>query len=137
MDRRGTQTLAIVAGIVTLACGGFAVAMAVSSDDDGGSGGDAGAPGGTAAEAPAADGIPVAIADFTFVPNPVSVAVGGAVTWTNDDGLAHSVQSDDGVLASDNLNSGESYTATFDAPGEIAYFCGIHPSMTGVVTVTP
>ena len=60
MDGRGTPALAVIAGVITLACGGFAVAMAVSSDDDGGGGG-------AATETPAADGVPVVIADFALL----------------------------------------------------------------------
>ena len=131
MDGRGTRLLAVIAGVITLACGGFAVAMAATSEDDADSGG---AP---SASAPAEGAVAVDIADFAFDPNPVSVPVGGAITWTNRDGLAHSVRSDDGALASSPIDQGQTYTATFAAAGEIAYYCGIHPSMTGTVTVTP
>ncbi len=130
MDRR-TPALAVIAGVITLACGGFAVAMAVTTEDDGATGT------ATDGSVPAEGAVAVVIADFAFDPNPVSVPVGGAVTWTNSDDLAHSVQSDDGVLGSPPIDEGQTYTATFDTAGEIAYYCGIHPSMTGTVTVTP
>ena len=32
---------------------------------------------------------------------------------------------------------GEVFSTIFDSPGTFEYFCAIHPSMTGTVTVTP
>ena len=60
---------------------------------------------------------------------------GSAVRWTNADGLAHTVVADDGTFASSNIDEGEAYAFTFTDPGTYPYFCGIHESMRGTVTV--
>jgi plastocyanin len=36
----------------------------------------------------------VAIQNFSFSPSTVSVAPGGTVTWTNNDGASHTITSD-------------------------------------------
>jgi plastocyanin len=78
----------------------------------------------------------VAIEDFAFGPKELSVAAGTTVTWTNNDGFAHSVISQDGSVQSESIAPGEAFTFTFEAPGTNAYFCGIHNSMKASVTVT-
>jgi plastocyanin len=77
----------------------------------------------------------VTIADFAFNPPTLAVPRGTTVTWTNNDGLGHSVVAGDGGFASDTLGTGASFQFTFHSAGEFAYICGLHPSMTGVVTV--
>lgn len=58
------------------------------------------------------------------------------VTWTNEDGTAHSVLSDDGRFAgSGPISPGMSFTRTFLTPGEYAFHCGFHPDMKGTLTV--
>ena len=77
----------------------------------------------------------VTIADFAFTPPELTVPVGTTVTWTNVDALGHSVVASDGSFASDTLDSGATFQFTLDAPGQYAYICGIHPEMSGTVTV--
>lgn len=116
---------------MTLACGGFAVGAAVSSDDDG-DGPTSSQPG-----APAEGAEPVVIRDFAFDPPDLSVAVGATVMWTNEDSTTHTVRDSSGaVIASPNLGQGDTYTATFDEPGTYDYICTIHTNMSGSVTVT-
>lgn len=78
-------------------------------------------------------GSQVSIADSTFSPASVSVAVGGEVTWTNADAFAHTVTFDDVDCGS--VAGGATVSRTFDTAGEFAYSCTIHPSMRGTVTV--
>jgi plastocyanin len=85
----------------------------------------------TVASAPAS----VTIADFAFEPEALTVPVGTNVTWTNRDPLAHSIRAADESFESDDLGDGTAFQFTFDAPGEYAYVCGIHPSMSGTVVV--
>jgi plastocyanin len=92
------------------------------------------AAGGT--EAPAAGGNTVNIADFTFDPGDLEVAAGTEVTWENADGVPHRIASDDGTFDSEDLAQGDTFSHTFDTAGEFPYICGIHPQMTGTITVT-
>lgn len=76
----------------------------------------------------------ISVEDFAFAPESTSVAVGDEVTWTVADGASdHTVQFDD--EESKTLAAGDTYSRTFDEAGEFAYICGIHPQMTGTVTV--
>ena len=79
----------------------------------------------------------VAIADFEFAPQALTVAPGTTVTWTNNDSLQHSVVATDQSFASNAFDGGTTFRFRFDTPGEHAYFCGVHPSMTATITVTP
>jgi plastocyanin len=78
----------------------------------------------------------VAIADFEFTPQVLTVAPGTTVTWTNNDSLEHSVVATDQSFTSNPLNGGTTFQFRFDTPGDHTYFCGFHPSMTATVTVT-
>jgi plastocyanin len=84
----------------------------------------------TSAAAPAS----VAIADFSFAPQELTVRKGTTVTWVNDDPFGHSVAGDG--FSSGPLDSGATFAFTFDAPGRYTYVCGVHPQMTGTVIVT-
>jgi plastocyanin len=76
----------------------------------------------------------VTIASFAFTPATVTISVGDSVTWTNQDGTAHTATAS-GTFDSGNLAGGASYTATFSTAGTFDYLCSIHPSMTGRVVV--
>mgnify|MGYP001604578443 CR=1 FL=1 len=79
--------------------------------------------------------VSVSIKDFKFVPSEASIKVGDTVVWTNDDNAAHTVESTDRTLKSDELSHGDTYKHTFTKAGTYNYICGIHPSMKGSVTV--
>ena len=87
-----------------------------------------------------ADGTAVVISDFAFDPETVEVAAGDTVTWTNDDGVAHTVTAGSSGAATDDfdeaIDAGESAEITFDEAGTYDYFCAIHPTMTGEVVVS-
>ena len=59
-------------------------------------------------------------------PTRISITVGDEVTWTNNDGTAHTVTADDDSSDSGNLDSGATFPQTFDEAGEFAYHCNIH-----------
>jgi plastocyanin len=90
---------------------------------------------GGAAHAAAARSVTIKIANFAFNPGVTTVSVGTAVTWTNNDDDAHSVVADNKAFRSSPLDTGDSYTFTFTAPGTYAYHCGLHPQMVGKVVV--
>ena len=78
----------------------------------------------------------VRIEDFAFVPANIVIDVGTTVTWTNYDSVGHTVTSDDGdALDSALVQDGDTFSYTFDTPGEYAYHCTPHPNMLGLVTV--
>jgi plastocyanin len=70
-----------------------------------------------------------------FSPNPVVVAVGGTVTWTNNDTVAHTSTADGGTWNSGTIGVGGTFSRTFSTTGTFAYHCAIHPGMIGTVTV--
>jgi plastocyanin len=123
----------IVAAVVTIGAAAFALGRGVASDSSSSATGGAAAPATAAPQGATA----VAIKDFAFSPETVTVKVGSAVTWTNGDGFAHSVKSADGSFVSQDLQQGQTFTMTFSAPGSHPYVCGIHNSMTGTVVVEP
>ena len=63
------------------------------------------------------------------------VAVGTKVVWTNNDDIPHTVTSEDRVLHSPPLDTGDSYDFVFAKPGRYPYFCSLHPHMQGIVIV--
>lgn len=79
--------------------------------------------------------VAVSIANFAYDPTPVTVAVGDTVTWTNNDGVPHTVTANDGTFQSGTLQPGQSFSFTFTAPGTIDYHCEFHANMSGQVVV--
>ena len=77
----------------------------------------------------------VKIDNFSFSPQEVKVRAGAIVTWTNRDDIPHTVTSTDSVFKSKTLDTDDKFTTTFAKPGTYAYFCSIHPKMTGKVIV--
>jgi plastocyanin len=70
-----------------------------------------------------------------YAPNPISVAIGGTITWTNNDVVAHTSTGDDGSWNSGTIAPGSNFSRTFPSAGTFAYHCTIHPGMVGTVTV--
>ncbi|WP_018268554.1 cupredoxin domain-containing protein [Methylosinus sp. LW4] len=77
------------------------------------------------------------IADFAFAPQEIRVETGARIVFVNRDDTPHNVVDRSGAFRSKALDTGESFSIVFDKPGEITYFCGLHPQMTGKVIVTP
>jgi plastocyanin len=77
----------------------------------------------------------VVISGFSFQPAALTVQTGASVTWRNDDSVAHRIVSDTNAFSSSNLNQGNTFTHQFNQAGSYPYHCGIHPYMTGTVTV--
>jgi plastocyanin len=77
------------------------------------------------------------INNFSFTPKELTIAVGTKVTWTNKDDEPHTVVNAGSPPAfkSTALDSGDSFSFTFDKPGTYKYFCSIHPFMTATVVV--
>ena len=83
-------------------------------------------------------------AEGCFIPSPVTIDMGGTVTWENNDTAAHTAtggsatEGPSGVFDSSLIMAGQSYTTpagTFDTAGSYPYFCMVHPWMQGTVIV--
>jgi plastocyanin len=77
----------------------------------------------------------VKIDNFSFGPQTITVPVGATVTWTNADDIPHTAVSTDGVFKSKVMDTDEKFSYTFTKAGTYAYYCTIHPKMTGQVVV--
>jgi plastocyanin len=81
---------------------------------------------------------PIATVDirkFAFTPQEITVAPGTTVTWTNQDETPHTLTARDATFKSKALDTNDAFTFTFANAGDFAYFCTLHPFMTGVVHV--
>ena len=70
-----------------------------------------------------------------YVPNPLTVAQGAVVTWSNSDSTTHDVVADGGSFDSGRMNQNGTFSMTFTQKGTFTYHCSIHPTMTGTVVV--
>lgn len=88
-----------------------------------------------------------ALGNKAFSPDSTNVKLGQNVTWTNGDSQFHTVTSgtgpDDPNVANEfdskALSPGEKFSHLFNneslAGTDLAYFCQIHPAMTGTITI--
>ena len=79
--------------------------------------------------------VEVAISNFTFTPNELTIAPGTTVKWVNHDDIPHLVAEKALAFKSQALDTNDSFTFTFTKPGDVEYFCVLHPHMTGKITV--
>jgi uncharacterized repeat protein (TIGR01451 family) len=70
-----------------------------------------------------------------FSPPTLTVKVGDTVRWTNTGSLVHTISADDGSFESGLLNSGDSWSRAFSAPGTYTYHCTPHPWMKATLVV--
>ena len=87
----------------------------------------------------AAAGVAIDVQGFKFPAN-TDVAKGTTVTWTNKDGSGHTVTSGkpptkDGKFDGPISGGGGTFSFTFADTGTFSYFCSIHNTMTGTITV--
>jgi plastocyanin len=129
--------LILAVGGLVAACGGSTSTSTTAAAPGTTAGGTpsttAGTPSTTAAGG--ATEIQVAIKGFAFNPAEVTINVGDTVTWTNDDSANHTVVADNGEFKSGDLGQGATFSFTFTKAGTYQYKCGVHPNMTGTVTV--
>ena len=79
----------------------------------------------------------IGIDNFAFTPSVLTIKAGTTVVFKNHDDIRHLVVDAGGKFHSKALDTNDSFCVTFDKPGEIAYFCGLHPHMTGKIIVAP
>jgi plastocyanin len=99
-----------------------------------GCGGDNGSAGNASAKAASPA---VAIRDFQFTPNALTVEAGTTVTWRNHDSSPHSIKDKSALSTPESspLAQGETFSITYTKAGTYPYICGIHNYMTGSVEV--
>ncbi len=73
-----------------------------------------------------ADAVVVALVDDRFDPPWLEIPVGTTVTWVNNGADWHNVASSKAGFASDRILPGESYSFTFEEPGEYKIVCRHH-----------
>jgi plastocyanin len=112
---------------------GASGATATTSEPGGGgneTGGNAPAPSGEAVRS-----AKVRISGFAYDPDPVTIQVGGKVTWLNEDAAPHTATAEDGSFDTGVLEEGKLKSETFKEAGTFTYICTIHPGMKGVIKV--
>jgi plastocyanin len=80
----------------------------------------------------------VNIDNFAYEPKKVTVTRGTEVTWVNQDGVPHTVTSDEGnALDSDQLSEGDEFSERFLEDGTFEYHCEVHgkEKMSGSIVV--
>jgi hypothetical protein len=63
------------------------------------------------------------------------IRTGESITWQNNGQEPHNVIDAGGAWESPALGNGQIYMFTFNIPGTYTYFCSIHSSMLGTITV--
>jgi plastocyanin len=81
--------------------------------------------------------VTVQISMFAFTPKVLTIAPGTTVTWTNVDEEPHTATAVGGAFHSTALDTHDKYSFTFSKVGDYAYFCRLHPQMTGKIIVRP
>lgn len=89
-----------------------------------------------AAKKPSGPGT-VAIAEFLFGPEKITVKAGQTINWTNVDDSPHQVTvQGETTLRTPVVLKGQSTSLKFEYPGTYGYICGLHPAMKGTIEVT-
>jgi len=88
-----------------------------------------------AAGGPAPPGPTSAIHDRIYSPAAITVAAGQTITWRNETLGPHTVTSTSELFNSGRIEGGTGFSLKFSNPGTFDYYCTIHPTMKGAVTV--
>jgi plastocyanin len=83
---------------------------------------------------PLAD-VSVDMRDIQFKPKNITIKPGDEVTWTNRDTAQHDATARNGDFETDLLSKGETATIPINDLGTINYYCTVHPTMEGKITV--
>ena len=77
----------------------------------------------------------VMVENFSFQPGTLTVKPGTTVTWVNHDDEPHTVNENNKTFKSSTLDTDAKFSYKFTSPGTYAYFCSLHPRMTGQIIV--
>ena len=79
--------------------------------------------------------VDTAVKDFKW--EPVSAKVGQVITWKNNDSAPHGVQTDEsGCKMNGSIGAGQTRSLVFNQAGTYTFFCFIHTSMKGTITIS-
>jgi plastocyanin len=89
------------------------------------------------APAPGNNGVTasVNIQNMAFIPDTLRVKAGTTVTWSNMDGMTHTVTSSANLFDSGSLAAGHAFYYTFASAGTFNYVCVLHSGMKAVIIV--
>jgi plastocyanin len=80
--------------------------------------------------------VPITVSSFAFTPNPITIARGCTLRWTNTATAKHSTTSDTGLWDSGLLSQNQTFTRQFNSAGTFTYKCTNHAgSMTATIIV--
>ena len=82
----------------------------------------------------ASEVVRITIHDLAFSPAEVSAKVGDTIEWVNGDFVDHTATAKDGAWDVA-VAAGKSAQFKLERPGTVAYYCKIHPNMTGTIHV--
>jgi plastocyanin len=77
----------------------------------------------------------ITVKNFMFMPTSLTVKAGNTVTWENLDEEPHTVVSDTGLFRSAAIDTKDSFSYKFAAPGTYHFTCSMHPRMVGTIVV--
>lgn len=79
--------------------------------------------------------VEVTIDNFKFSPEKLTVKAGTTVVFTNKDDVPHTIVAEADTFRSKAVDTDEKFSYRFATPGTYAYFCSLHPKMTGTIMV--
>lgn len=77
------------------------------------------------------------IVTHVFTPKELVLEVGDCIRFVNIHEIEHSAVARDRTFNTGTLMPRSSSLIRFDTPGELPYWCGLHPPMIGTVIVKP
>ncbi len=77
----------------------------------------------------------IAIRNYGYTPDALTVKAGTRVTWTNHDATAHTATANQDGFDTGTINPGKSKTIDLRRAGNYRYHCLFHAFMTGEVKV--
>lgn len=77
------------------------------------------------------------IVTHVFAPKDLVIEAGDCIRFVNIHEIEHSAVALDRTFNTGTLMPRSSSLIRFDTPGEMPYWCGLHPPMVGTVTVKP
>ena len=80
--------------------------------------------------------VTVDVVDLDYEPRDLTVPKGATVTWKFKGDEPHDVTDESDAFGSPILEKGDEWSLTFEDPGTYYYYCTLHHSMQGTLTVS-